>query len=97
MSVVDRAISAEHAADGRFNGRILSCRRAYEDVGDRKDYRCDMFLLPVIHTACIADGMSLFNEHKFLCGAAAQCIASLIMVEQSPNARFWFRLNGEEN
>jgi hypothetical protein len=30
----------------------------------------------VIHSACIADAMSVFNEHKFLCGVAAQCIAS---------------------
>jgi hypothetical protein len=91
MSVVERAISA--ARCGRtVQWKDFELPAAYEDVGDRKDYRCDTFLLPVIHSACIADDMSVFNEHKFLCGAAAQCIASLIMVEQSPNARFWFRL-----
>ena len=53
------------AAAGRFNGRILSLSAADENVSDREDDGCDKLLLPVIHSACITDWVSRFNEHNF--------------------------------
>src|SRR5260370_325447 len=65
---------------------------ANENVGDREDYRCDKLPLPVIHSAWIPDGTSLFNEQKFLCGAPVECIASPNHGRLLPSARLCLRI-----
>jgi hypothetical protein len=54
-----------NAAAGRFRWQNLELPAADEDVGNREDHARDKLLLPVIHSACIPNGMSFFNEHKF--------------------------------
>lgn len=61
----DHQHSTEQSRGRTIQWQNFELSTADENVSDPEDDGCYELLLPVIHSACITDWVSGFNEHNF--------------------------------